>query len=263
MIRTCVRLVVILWATQAWGAEVKRPDVMSFIVGVENYDNAELNRLVYASDDAQKVHDQLAIVSNLDSNSRLFVADDTTGSKFTDDDLRRELILFSRQIKRDRNNLNIVIYLGGHGTLSPGKKLWYLPSNYDPVNQLHFVPFSEILEYFTDQVATTGVYGTKLTFLVNMCGAGNAESLANPALRSQNVDNELISVSQQIYRELEFGRLRLAIVPATPRDRNAFEDEALKSSRFAHYLLEGMKGRPPAPTASSPPTVFSDTSRKV
>ncbi|MBB2720281.1 hypothetical protein [Rhizobium sophoriradicis] len=216
---------------------------MSFIVGVENYDNAELNRLVYASDDAQKVHDQLAIVSNLDSNSRLFVADDTTGSKFTDDDLRRELILFSRQIKRDRNNLNIVIYLGGHGTLSPGKKLWYLPSNYDPVNQLHFVPFSEILEYFTDQVATTGVYGTKITFLVNICGAGNAESLANPALRSQNVDNELISVSQQIYRELEFGKLSLAIVPATPRDRNAFEDEALKSSRFAHYLLEGMKGR--------------------
>lgn len=243
MIRTCVRLLVILWATQAWGAEAKRPDVMSFIVGVENYDNAELNRLVYASDDAQKVHDQLAIVSNLDSNSRLFVADDTTGSKFTDDDLRRELILFSRQIKRDRNNLNIVVYLGGHGTLSPGKKLWYLPSNYDPVNQLNFVPFSEILEYFTDQVATTGVYGTKITFLVNICGAGNAESLANPALRSQNVDNELISVSQQIYRELEFGRLSLAIVPATPRDRNAFEDEALKSSRFAHYLLEGMKGR--------------------
>jgi Caspase domain len=236
-------IAVIMCAASALAAGARKPKVLAFVVGVENYENADLNKLIYAADDARSVYHQLDIVSELDKDSQIFVADDADASNFTDGDLRKQLRLFSRKIKD--NNMNIVVYLGGHGTLSPAKELWYLPSNYDPVNQLNEVPFAEILKYFTDQVATSGIYGTNITFLVNICGAGNAEALANPALRGQNVDDEdeLITESQKLYRKLQFGKMSLAIVPATPRDRNAFEDDALKSSRFAHYLIEGMKGR--------------------
>ncbi|MBP2490886.1 hypothetical protein JOH50_006682 [Rhizobium leguminosarum] len=230
---------------QASASDNDRPTILAFVVGVENYSVPELNKLTYAADDARDVYKQLSVIANLSPDSQLLVADDQDGSQLSDEALRDAVAKFARKIK---DGTNVVVYLGGHGTLSPTRELWYLPSNYDPEEQINNLPFDDILRYFADQVRGKLLSDVKITFFLNVCGAGNANTLANPGLRTQAVvDQESLEFTRDVIRKVHIGELELAIVPATPRNRNAFEDDQLKRSRFAYHLLEGLKGAAAGP----------------
>jgi hypothetical protein len=219
----------------------KPPRTLAFIVGIEKYTDPNLDKLKYAADDATAVWDQLRVISDLDPASVILRADDEKETHVTANDLREALETFVQKVD---NNTNVLVYLGGHGTLSATKELWFLPSNFSPTAQTGRVPFTDIVNYFRDQVRGRNLAGVNVTFLVNMCGAGNANPLSDPRLRYMNVeyDREVVAEAQKIYRELKFGELSVAMIPATPKDRNTFEDDRLGRSIFAHHLLEGLRG---------------------
>src|SRR5687767_705207 len=57
-------------------AETAKPRILAFVVGIERYADAELDKLIYAADDARAVYAQLGTVADLDPASVLLVADD-------------------------------------------------------------------------------------------------------------------------------------------------------------------------------------------
>src|SRR5207248_2881031 len=129
------------------------------------------------------------------------------------------------------------------GTLSPTKALWFLPSDYEPRARTNEVPFSDVERYITDEVIGRSLKGVRVTFLINICGAGNAA--LGPGERAYSVDDEreLIDASRRFFQENRFGQMQISIIPATPVGRNTFEDDTLKRSRFAFHLLNGLRGK--------------------
>jgi hypothetical protein len=218
-------------------AQVEAPRTLAFVVGIEHYADAELDKLTFAADDAKRIFDQLRSVTELDPRSVLLVADDDDRSPVNSESLRVALQRFVRLIG---DNTNVVVYLGGHGTTSPSRALWYLPSNYSSSEQTGQIPFAEIASMFADWVNGQVLNNVPVTFLVNMCGAGNAASVN---LVQMNDDRELIDVARRVFRDQSFGFKRYAIIPATPRNRNTFEDSQLKGSVFAHHLQQALSGR--------------------
>ncbi|WP_159992927.1 caspase family protein [Roseomonas sp. 18066] len=222
------------------GAQTAPPPTMAFVVGIEHYKDTVLDGLIFAAGDARRVHGQLQLLTELHPASTLLLAEDGTRSLVTAQNLRDNLEVF---VSRIENGAHVVIYLGGHGTLSSSGRLWYLPSDYIPATKQRAVPFAEIAERVQEEVEGRQLIGVRLTFLVNMCGAGNAEG-------SMSVDRDdpaLIERVQRLSQELRPGRFERAILPAAPRNQNTFEDRALGSSRFAHHLLNGLRGAAAGP----------------
>lgn len=218
------------------------PRTLAFVAGIEHYDDTELDKLQFAADDARKVFEQLKIVADLDPGSVLLVADDNETDpakhRVEGDRLRTELQKFVQLITDD---MNVVVYLGGHGTSSPAKTLLYLPSDYDRQNKLKYVPFSEIQGMFDTSINGQLLKNVTLTFLVNMCGAGNAVSSDRVAMNAE--DRELDNVLRQMARDDKFGMKHYALIPAAGKDRNTFEDAKLGASLFGHALIEALGGR--------------------
>ncbi len=218
-----------------------RPEVLAFVVGIAQYDNPGLNKLLYAASDAKAVYQQLGVVANRDSRSQLLFAEHGTKQAVTAEQLRSNAQLFARKI---RNNTNVVIYLGGHGTLGPDGRLWLVPSDYDPDLQIHQVPIEDIFRSIENQITQGRLTGVSVTYLLNVCGAGNA-GLPKDGDRAMgdSDDPAIIENVQKFAQEHNFGKARVAIIPATPVNRNAFESDKLQRSYFANYLLDAMEGR--------------------
>jgi hypothetical protein len=238
-----VAFAVLAMSAAAAAAQERAPRTLAFVVGIEHYDDNELDRLQYAADDAKKVFEQLKVVTDLDPASVLLLADDdekdSSKHRVDADRLRSELQAFVQLIK-DRTH--VVVYLGGHGTLSPGRALWYLPTDYDRSRKVKYVPFSEIQTTFADWINGQTLHDVTLTFLVNMCGAGNAVGRDRVSM-SVDDNRELIDVAKRVFREENFGLTQYALIPATPKERNTFEDSTFKASVFAHHLVDGLSGR--------------------
>ena len=239
------------------------PRTLAFVVGIEHYDNNELDKLQYAADDAKRVFEQLKVVTDLDPRSVLLLADDEqkdpAGNRVDAERLRNELQAFV-QVITDRTH--VVVYLGGHGTLSPAKALWYLPTDYDRGRKVKYVPFSEIQSMFIDSINGQTLHDVTLTFLVNMCGAGNAVSSDRVAM-SVDDNRELIDVTRRIFREEKFGVQQYALIPATPKERNTFEDAKLQASVFARHLVDGLAGRASASGVVTTGSLFKYVSEKL
>ena len=216
------------------------PRTLAFVVGIERYDDPELDKLQYAADDARKIFDQLKVVAELDPASKLLVADDDDKNSRLDADSVRTALQQFVQLIKDRTN--VVVYLGGHGTLSPSRALWFLPSNYSRNGRTGYITFNEIQQTFADEINGRTLHDVSLTFFVNMCGAGNAVTGPGVAMRVDD-NNELIDVARRVFREETFGLKRYALIPATPKERNTHEDDRLRSSVFAHHLREGLAGK--------------------
>ena len=126
------------------------PRTLAFVAGIERYDDPELDKLQYAADDARKIFDQLKVVAELDPASKLLVADDDDKNSRLDADSVRTALQQFVQLIKDRTN--VVVYLGGHGTLSPSRALWFLPSNYSRNGRTGYITFNEIQQTFADEI---------------------------------------------------------------------------------------------------------------
>jgi hypothetical protein len=220
-------------------AQDKAPRILAFVVGIEHYADAELDKLQYAADDAQRLDQQLRLVAELDPRSVLLVADDRNNTMLKAHDVRTALQAF---VKKIRNDTQVVVYLGGHGTLSDGGSLLYLPSDYSRAHGTGYIAFNEIRSMFSDRINGLNLHNVSLTFLVNMCGAGNAVTDGRTPM-STNDDRDLLEAAQKLFGQETFGLKRWAVLPATPKRRDTFEDPALRGSVFAHHLNEGLAGR--------------------
>jgi hypothetical protein len=206
---------------------------LAFVVGIERYDDPELNKLQFAADDARAIYDRLSILAKIDQDaSTLLVADDA-GTNVSADELREALQKF---VTRIRDNDKVIVYLGGHGTLAGRGNLRYLASNYNYATRTNYVAFNDIVEAISDELATP-LQDVSVTILVNMCNAGNAAGVVR-----MDVPQEVVNLAKQFWRDNKFGLERLAIIPATQAGRDTFEDANLKKSVFAHHLLDGLSG---------------------
>ncbi|MEM0935291.1 MAG: caspase family protein [Pseudomonadota bacterium] len=237
MIRSILIFLLVTIATT--GISAAEPRLLVFAAGLENYDHPELNKLEFAANDAQDIFDRLGVVANRDDErSKLLLADDDDETRRTEQDLRNELRQFTRRIS---NNDTVVVYLGGHGTLSRGGDLLILPSDYDPEEELNFVEFDWIREEFEGWIASEDLAGVKVAFIVNVCGAGNASEEGAVAM-SVPTDDSIIEEVARLARELSIGEAEVAVIPATPRGRNTFERAEYGRSVFAKHLIDALDG---------------------
>ncbi len=236
-------LIVLLVMIAAAGASAAEPRLLVFAAGIENYDHPELDKLQFAADDARDIFKLLQVVAALDERSELHVADDADGSKLEEGDLRNAIREFARKI---RNNDTVVVYLGGHGTLSPGGELLILPSDYEPESKLRFLEFENVRRILEQQISRggengTGLAGVKVAFIVNVCGAGNATEPGDVAM-AVPTDDSIIAEVARVAKDLSIGEAEVAVIPATPRGRNTFERAEYGRSVFAKYLVEALDG---------------------
>jgi hypothetical protein len=240
------RLTLVGWvlaSTMSWcppaEAQVDSPRTLAFVVGIEHYDDPELDKLQYAADDARKFYDLLKVVADVDDDSVIRIADDADKSRITADELRTALQNFVKKLK---NRTHVVVYIGGHGTLSANRALWYLPSNYSKPNESGYVSFAEIREAFVDAIKGRALHDVSLTLFVNICGAGTAAG-GDRVEMNVETEREIIDLTQKTIRTEQFGLQRYAVIPATPRFVNTYEDvKTLRASVFAHHLLNGLGG---------------------
>lgn len=208
---------------------------LAFVVGIERYDDAELNKLQFAADDARAVFEQLRVLAKIDKDaSMLLLADDDEAKNVTADDLHRSLQTFAGRIK---DNDNVIVYLGGHGAIAGRGSLRYLPSNYHPVERVNYVAFGDIVDTVAQEV-NNGLRNVTVTILVNMCNAGNAAD----GRVAMDAPREVVERARLFWRERQFGLNHLAIIPATQRNRDTAEDSKLGRSIFAQHLLNGLRG---------------------
>jgi Caspase domain len=219
-------------AVAAQGDSPRR--TIAFVVGIERYDDPELNKLQYASNDARAIFEQLRVLSNIDKDaSMLLLADDDEARNVDAAEFRLSLQTFARRIK---DHDDVIIYLGGHGAIAGRGSLRYLPSNYSPGNRVNHVTFSSIVDEVA-QAVNSGLRNVTVTILVNMCNAGNAADGAK-----MDDPYEIIERARSFWREGQFGLNHLAIIPATQRNRDTSEDPKFGRSIFAQHLLNGLSG---------------------
>jgi len=207
---------------------------LAFVVGIERYDDPELNKLQFAADDARAIYDRLSVLAKIDQNaSTLLVADDAAGTNVSADELREALQKF---VTRIRDNDKVIVYLGGHGTLGGKGKLRYLPSNYNSAGKTRYVTFEEIVATLAAELERP-LQNVSVTMLVNMCNAGNAAGVV-----AMEDPREVVERAKQYWRDEQFGLKQLAIIPATQPGRETFEDPVMQKSVFAQHLLDGLSG---------------------
>ncbi|WP_170378655.1 caspase family protein [Ruegeria atlantica] len=231
-------LTILLLSPSLSYGQAAEPRLLVFAAGIENYEHPELDKLEFAADDAKDIFERFSVVANLDEQSELHLADDADGSHLTEHRLRNAVRSFARKI---RNNDTVVVYLGGHGTLSSTGELLILPSDYDPVPELNYLEFDSLREILEEQISGNDIAGVKIAFIVNVCGAGNA---AEPGAILMNVptDDRIIEEVARLARELSIGEAEVAVIPATPRGRNTFEQVELGRSIFAKHMIDALDG---------------------
>ena len=94
-----LRLLPLAAALLAWFplsavAQVRAPHTIAFVVGIEHYDDSELDRLQYAADDAKRVFEQLKVGSLAGTAWQLVSFRSADGNVVTPDDRAKYTIRF-------------------------------------------------------------------------------------------------------------------------------------------------------------------------
>ena len=221
---------------------------IAFVVGVQNYQEPDLNKLQYTAKDAYDVFQQLQAVTDLDlSRSRLLIAakedSDLPASSalphltrrpvLTNDEIQREYRSFLTQVK---SNDQVIFYFGGHGTNQANKHLLFLPSNYSRTSPVDYLRYNDILLDIKGTLDNTNFSNVSVVFFANMCGAGTAAG-------TMGVDDDPdAAFVRRWLEENSLGFQKFAFFPATAKRRNTHEDENLGRSIFAHHLITGLSG---------------------
>jgi hypothetical protein len=206
-------------------------------VGIEHYKDPVLDELQYAADDARNLKNELSAVTALDPNSVMLLADDDEKTFVTDSEIRTEFQKFVQNIK---DGMSVVVYLGGHGTKSGLGGLRFLPSNFDRTAQTGDLDFDEFRTRIQAVVAAKSLTNVTVTFLVNTCASGNA--LMKPGGMSLPDNQAVVDDLREVFKGYKFGRGSYALIPATARDRDTYEEASRHASVYAYYLNEGLAG---------------------
>ena len=237
-----------LVAAEGWAA-AEAPRTVAFVVGVQQYDDADLNKLQYVARDAEDVFRQFEAVTDLDlSRSRLLIAvpgasDDAQPgdpgyllrkAKLSEDLIRTE---FRRFLHGVAHNDTVLIYLGGHGTTQAKQHLLFLPSDYQRRPRQHYLRYVELLEEIKGRIDDERLRNVKVAFFANMCGAGTGAGEASVA---EDPDAEF--VQGWLERNSIGFDGGFAFFPASAANRNTYESDEFGRSILARHLLDGLSG---------------------
>lgn len=254
-LRFCFTLLLACFCLVASADAEQRRKCAAFVVGVESYDKRGLDNLSYVAEDAYAVWQRLKTLTDLDESlSRLMVADrkatnrplpaaaSEQGQKQLFDqlpsrDIRDEFQAFLSRLDDDSPKL-VIVYVGGHGIINesaPSLGVYFTASNY------RRIPQGAIrVRALIDDMRS--VFGNRpdvdLVFFANMCHAG---ALAPGEARDPAPDADRYKTASESDSQ-EVRNLNLAYFPACGADVSAFERANLRSSEFAHHLLEGLAG---------------------
>jgi uncharacterized caspase-like protein len=227
---------------------VDPPRTIAFVVGVQSYDDPDLNKLQYTARDAQDVFERLQTVANLDlERSRLLLADPSAPeerdpsdpawlirkTRLAQQELHDELAGFLESVKDEDT---VAIYLGGHGTVQARSHLLFLPSDYSRRPQRRFLRYNTIMDDIRGRIDDRNLRNVRVVFFANMCGAGTAAGAMDA---EQDLHADFV---RDWLRENTLGFERFAFFPASAPNQNTFESTELGRSIFAHHLLEGLRG---------------------
>jgi uncharacterized caspase-like protein len=239
-------IAVVLASASAAADDTAAPTMAAFVVGLESYRDSELNKLQYPAQDARDVFQQLQEISSFQKNrSRLLLAERAAQPDEvpTDPVLRRRRYWTAQEIRNEfrefleqvKDNDLVVIYVGGHGFAARDQSLLLTASDFDPVRTRNDIPYSDLIGDLRRQIAGSQLALVRVAMFLNVCGAGNAGAM--------NVAPELVDAGRKLNQELQYGKFKYSLFPATARLQNAYEDDAKrKRSVFAHYLIEGLRG---------------------
>jgi uncharacterized caspase-like protein len=219
------------------------PRTIAFVVGVEKYDERNLDQLRYVAEDADRVWEALKTLTNLDeARSKRLVGDarDAEGRSVDApravhvDEIRAELEKFLAAVE-DKDV--VVLYFGGHGAVKKGvKDVAFLASNFQRAGFANRLFMSDVLKEVNRGV--TDKVNVQVVVLANMC---HAAALAPGAMGG---DEERLSMDQfkQLSESYMKGVKDLAYIPAAQPEEQTYESKENGGSVFARYLLEALRG---------------------
>lgn len=232
----------------------------AFVVGVEAYDEAELNNLQYVAEDAYSIWRQLETVTGFDHQlSRLMVAERKLENRDgSDRPLPDKLSASGKQQLFDHLNANqvrdafhdfliqsqradvelVTVYFGGHGIINenaPSEGVRFTASDYESILRGTI----RVRDLIADMRSVFGKRSdVDLVFFASMCHAGalapgEAGDITPPA-------RKYVEASKSDYQEVK--NLNLAYFPACGAKASTFERPQLRAGEFAHYLRRGLTG---------------------
>jgi uncharacterized caspase-like protein len=254
LIRAALTLLAFVAVWPAWSIEAEDRPTVAFVVGIQAYKDADLNKLQYPATDAREVFEQIRAVTNFDkTRSWLLLAErDAPEELERNNDLRmmRQRYLSAQQIRNElrlflqsvNHDDNVIVYIGGHGTTGPDGSLLLAASDYDQSHKINDLPFANVIDDIHIWVDGRGLARIKIALFLNVCGAGNALSQGVETDRLDQAQD--LNAAKKLSDQLQFGKSGFALFPATARNQDAFEDPGKRMhSVFAYYLLQGLSGR--------------------
>jgi WD40 repeat protein len=204
---------------QGTTSTVKKPTLYVLAVGVGDFDNAEVQKLDYAAQDARDL-------------TQLFKAQKNKGlygdvqTKRLEDANKEEILEGLEWIERQTTqNDMLVVSFSGHGVNEKGR-YYFIPRDVDP-DQIEStaVPYRDI------KSAMAGV-PSKALFLIDTCHSGNIMGGRSGLADVNKIANDLSSAENGI-----------VVFTSSTGTQTSMEDTRWQNGAFTEALLEGLKGQ--------------------
>lgn len=212
-------------------------DRWAVVIGVGEYDNRQIPRLRYATQDADAMYEFLTKSGGY-AKDHVLLLTNTSQMKPTLLNIKRALGDFlARRAGRDDM---VLIYFAGHGapeidvagTESDGLSKYLIPQDGDPDSlYTSALPMDEIQRIFAR------IQAERILLLLDTCYSGTAggRSFAHQRVRATGLNDQFLE-------RLTRSRGRVIITASGPNEV-AFELDELGHGVFTYYVLEGLQGK--------------------
>ncbi len=205
---------------------------VAVLVGIDAYDDPDLDPLRFASKDARDLGDVLED-PEYGAFDRVVVL---TGTEATSAEGIRSAIDFATADLQRQDTF--LLYLSGHGTLTldpiEGSRLWFLPSD----GRLASAQDTGIaITWLEAQVAS--VEARRRVLVMDTCHNGRSKSSLDPDTERLLAGLRGEAPTPRGFREVSESEARLF---AAQYHQPAMEDPDLENGVYTHFLMEGLTG---------------------